>query len=81
MQRLQQQTGALIVLLFAERLQARVHYRIHVEPIAEPLPADPGQAAAMINTHVQTLVNRAPRQYLWGYHRYKRPRGVPAPPA
>jgi len=80
-QRLQAQTGAPIVLLFAERLHKRAHYRIHVEPIAEPLPADPVRAAAMLNSHVQTLVSRAPQQYLWGYNRYKRPRGVPAPPA
>lgn len=79
-QRLQAQTGACIVLLFAERLQARAHYRIHVKPIEAPLPLDPAQAAAVLNAHIETLVRLAPQQYLWGYNRYKQPRGVAAPP-
>lgn len=76
-QRLQAQTGATIVLVFAQRLAARASYRIHVEPLDDPLPADPHAATVAINAHMERLIKMAPNQYLWGYNRYKRPTGAP----
>ena len=34
----------------------------------------------MVNEQVEALVRTCPEQYLWGYNRYKRPAGAPAPP-
>jgi len=31
-------------------------------------------AAALVNGAMESLIRRAPGQYLWGYHRYKSPR-------
>ena len=31
-------------------------------------------------TDIEALIRQCPEQYLWGYNRYKRPRGVEAPP-
>ena len=36
--------------------------------------------AAAINRAMETLVRRFPEQYLWGYNRYKEPRGAGLPP-
>jgi KDO2-lipid IV(A) lauroyltransferase len=37
--------------------------------------ATPETAAATINGAMEQLIRLAPGQYLWGYHRYKKPRG------
>lgn len=79
--RLVQQTGAALLLLRAERLAHGRGYVIHVSPLAEPLPgadADPAQSAAVINRAMEQLILQSPQQYLWGYHRYKAPRSLPA---
>jgi KDO2-lipid IV(A) lauroyltransferase len=33
-------------------------------------------AAATVNAAMESVIRRAPGQYLWGYHRYKEPRGL-----
>lgn len=82
--RLVQQTGAAVLLLRAERLPHGRGYVVHVSPLPEPLPgaeADPAQSAAVINRAMEQLILQSPQQYLWGYHRYKAPRSLPAPDA
>jgi lauroyl/myristoyl acyltransferase len=34
--------------------------------------------AAQINIAMEDLIRRFPQQYLWGYNRYKTPRGAPS---
>ncbi|WP_420994021.1 lysophospholipid acyltransferase family protein [Cupriavidus sp. 30B13] len=80
-QRLQQHTGSPIAAIFAERLPRGAGFRGHMQVIEEPLPADPAAAAAVLNQAIEDLVAAAPTQYLWGYNRYKQPRGAEAPPA
>ena len=75
--RLVQQTGALPLLIWGERLARGAGYVVRVSAMTEPLPADdPTQAesAAIINRGMERLIRQAPGQYLWGYHRYKTPR-------
>jgi KDO2-lipid IV(A) lauroyltransferase len=81
--RLVQQTGATPLLLVCERLPAGTGWRIHVQPLPEPLPAraegqgeDEHQAAcaAVMNRTMEHGIRIAPGQYLWGYDRYKPPR-------
>ncbi len=80
-----QQTGAMLLLLWGERLPRGAGYTVHVSPLDEALPeADPAQAesAAIIHRAMERLIRRCPQQYLWGYNRYKQPRAAaPAPPA
>ncbi|MRS98188.1 lysophospholipid acyltransferase family protein [Ralstonia pickettii] len=78
--RLHRLTGAPVVALFAERLPRGTGYRLHVEEIGD-LPEDATQAASRINAAIERLIAVAPTQYLWGYNRYKHPKGADAPPA
>jgi len=68
------QTGATVLLAWGERLSWGQGYRVHVQPLAGPLPADNAQAATVINHAMETLILCCPQQYLWGYARYKQPR-------
>ncbi len=58
-------------------------FRIVLEPLAEPLPAagsgeelQRAQAEA-VNRAMESQIRQCPQQYLWGYNRYKVPRGSP----
>ena len=75
--RLVQQTDAVPLLVWGERLARGAGWRIRVEPLGEALPADPAESAAAINRAMEQLIARCPEQYLWGYHRYKAPRTDP----
>ena len=74
--RLVQQTGAAVGLLWTERLPRGAGYVVHAEALPEPLPegGDDAACAAVINRAMEAVIRRCPRQYLWGYHRYKTPR-------
>ncbi len=76
--RLAQQTGAALLLVWGERLPRGAGYTVHVLPFDDVLPADPqaqAEAAAAVNRAMERLIAGCPQQYLWGYHRYKAPRG------
>ena len=77
--RLVQQTGAVPLLIWGERLGGGAGYAVHVSELDEALPTtDPAQAesAALINRAMERLIRQCPQQYLWGYHRYKQPRSA-----
>lgn len=76
--RLVQQTGATLLLAWGERLPAARGFLVHFENFGAPLDADPQRAATQINAAMERLIRRCPQQYLWGYGRYKTPRGQPA---
>ena len=80
--RLVQQTGAAVGLLWTERLPQGQGYVVHAEELPEPLPADGDEAAcaAVVNRAMESVIRRCPRQYLWGYHRYKQPRPAEVKP-
>ena len=82
--RLALQSGAPIVLVWGERLPAGQGYHLRLSRLAEPLPLQGGDAqalqaaqAAVINRAMEALIRQCPQQYLWGYNRFKRPRGAP----
>ena len=86
--RLVQQSGAVALLCWGERLPGGAGYVAHFLPFDEVLPADAdaqAESAAAINRAMERLIRQAPQQYLWGYHRYKAPRSAgvepPAPSA
>ena len=76
--KLAQQTGALVLLSWCERLGPGRGYCIHMHPwdVAEfrDPATEPAQAARAVNAAVEHLVRQAPGQYLWGYARDKQPR-------
>ena len=77
--RLVQQTGAVPLLIWGERLPHGAGYTVRVSELGETLPAeDPTQAesAAIVNRSMERLIRQCPQQYLWGYHRYKTPRSA-----
>lgn len=75
--RLAQQTGAVVLLIWGERLSGGQGYVVRFQPLPEPLPADvaaQAESAAIVNRAMENLIRQCPQQYLWGYHRYKEPR-------
>lgn len=88
--RLALQSGAPVLLARCERLPAGRGYRLSLSPLAEPIPAAAADdealqraQAAVINRAMEQQIRQCPEQYLWGYNRYKLPRGSPpgtAPP-
>lgn len=82
--RLVEQTGAALLLIWAERLARGKGYALHVSA-PPPLPAgaaDPAahalDCASAINAQMEQLIRDCPGQYLWGYNRYKTPRRLDA---
>ena len=72
--RLQQSSGAAVIMAFAERLAQGRGYRLHLQAVTGPL--DP----SAMNRAVEAVVRTCPAQYLWGYNRYKVPAGAEPPP-
>lgn len=60
------QTGATVILAYAERLHYGAGYHLHFLP-----PSGPIATPADVNREIEQLVLRHPGQYLWGYNRYK----------
>ncbi|WP_462388908.1 lysophospholipid acyltransferase family protein [Acidovorax sp. Q11] len=77
--RLAQQTGAAVVLVRCERLSWGRGYFTHFEPLAQPLSDQMDAAVLQVNQAMEHLIRQCPEQYLWGYGRYKQPRGDAAP--
>jgi KDO2-lipid IV(A) lauroyltransferase len=73
--RLVQQTGATVLLAWSERLSWGRGVAVHVREMREPLSADMDTALAQLNAEMEQLIRACPAQYLWGYARYKAPRG------
>ena len=80
--RLVQQTGAVPLLAWGERLPRGAGFVVHLSGFDVPLPHDPqrqAESAAAVNRAMEQLIAQCPQQYLWGYHRYKQPRALPDP--
>ena len=73
--RLAQQTGAAVLLLWGERLAMGRGYLLHFRELRQVLPPDLDAAVRQVNQEMERLVRECPGQYLWGYARYKQPRG------
>lgn len=82
--RLVQQTGATLLVVWAERLPRGAGYVMRISPMAPALPLEGSgddtevgiqqRCAAAVNAAMEQLIRQRPGQYLWGYHRYKTPR-------
>jgi KDO2-lipid IV(A) lauroyltransferase len=72
--RLATQTGAAVLLAWAERLPWGHGYRLHFRSWPGEIARDAAGAAAQVNAQMERLIRECPQQYLWGYARYKQPR-------
>ncbi|MBC7574620.1 MAG: lysophospholipid acyltransferase family protein [Herminiimonas sp.] len=79
--KLQQMTGATIILSYAERLPQGRGFLVRFVPCAPLTGATPQQQARMLNQAMEQLIAQCPSQYFWSYNRFKTPRGVAGPAA
>jgi KDO2-lipid IV(A) lauroyltransferase len=73
-------TGATVLLTWAERLPQGRGYHLRFQPLAAPLTGSTEEKVAQLNLEIEGLIRQCPGQYLWGYNRYKQPKGAPPPP-
>lgn len=71
--RLQQVTGAEVILFYGERLKCGKGYVVHIEPLATLFNGEGLHDATVLNRAIEALIRRSPSQYLWSYNRYKTP--------
>jgi KDO2-lipid IV(A) lauroyltransferase len=66
-------------LAYAKRLPRGAGYAITLRPYPTSLPHE--TPVRHLNRALEELVRECPEQYLWGYNRYKTPRGAKPKPA
>jgi Kdo2-lipid IVA lauroyltransferase/acyltransferase len=76
--RLARRPDTVTLLWFGERLPRGAGYAIHVRRLPEALAGE--SDTRLLNRALEAQLRECPAQYLWGYNRYKRPRGAPPPP-
>ena len=74
------ETGAAVIMVWAERLPGGAGYHFHLQQPSQKISGTTEERAQQISHEIEQLIRQCPEQYLWGYNRYKRPRGVEAPP-
>jgi len=74
------ETNAAVIMVWAERLPGGAGYHFHLQAPSQPITGATEERAQRINREIERLIMQCPAQYLWGYNRYKRPRGVEPPP-
>ncbi len=72
--KLTSRAGVVPILVFAERLPRGGGYFLHFKPVPDALPGE--SEVRRLNRAVESLIRSCPEQYLWGYNRYKSPRGA-----
>jgi len=73
------ETGASVIMVYAERLPKGAGYHFHLRPPLQELSGNTEERALQINREIEALIRECPDQYLWGYNRYKRPVGAEPP--
>jgi KDO2-lipid IV(A) lauroyltransferase len=76
--RLAEVRGVRVIYVWAERLPRGQGYVVHYSAPTLALEGDLGARCAIMNREVERLIRLCPGQYLWGYNRYKQPRGARA---
>ncbi len=73
--------GVCVLYVWAERLPRGEGFALRFSEGVETLEGELETRCATINREIERLILACPAQYLWGYDRYKRPKGVAAPDA
>jgi Kdo2-lipid IVA lauroyltransferase/acyltransferase len=76
--KLAERAGIETFLAYARRLPRGEGYVLVVRRLPAKLAGE--SATRRLNRAIEALVRECPGQYLWGYNRYKRPRGAKPPP-
>ena len=74
------ESSATVIVVWAERLPGGAGYHFHLQQPTQVIGGTVEERAQQINREIEHLIQQCPEQYLWGYNRYKKPRGVEAPP-
>ena len=74
--RLSEVPGVSTIFAWAERLPGGQGFHLHLRPPLTPLDGNTETRAAAINREMEAQIRENPAQYLWGYNRYKQPRGA-----
>lgn len=77
--KMQQMSGATIMLTFAERLPHGKGYLIRFAEFGTLPEGTLAEQARAVNLAMEQLIARCPAQYFWSYNRYKVPPGVAQP--
>jgi KDO2-lipid IV(A) lauroyltransferase len=77
--RLSETERTTVLLAFAERLPGGRGFELRISLPCAPIAGTRTERMAAINRALETLIRGCPQQYLWGYNRYKAPRGAPPP--
>ncbi|KAA3655638.1 MAG: lysophospholipid acyltransferase family protein [Proteobacteria bacterium] len=77
--RLTEVRGVRVICCWAERLPGGRGYHLRFQAPTEPIEGDTAARVGIINRQMEAMIRACPTQYLWGYHRYKRPSNVPPP--
>jgi KDO2-lipid IV(A) lauroyltransferase len=77
--RLARRPDVACFLAYARRLPAGAGYTLVLKALPPPLPGE--TPVRHLNRALEELVRECPGQYLWGYNRYKTPRGAKPRPA
>lgn len=72
--KLAEREGVSCFLVFGRRLPRGRGYAIGVRPLPEKIEGE--SATRRLNRALEELVRECPGQYLWGYNRYKVPKGA-----
>lgn len=72
--RLAERDGVLCFLAYAKRLPRGAGYAIVLRPLPALVAGE--SATRRVNRGLEALVRECPEQYLWGYNRYKTPKGA-----
>jgi len=76
--RLAERKDSICLIMTGERLPRGQGYIVRVRPLPAALAGE--STARRINRALEEAIRTRPEQYLWGYNRYKRPRGAEPPP-
>lgn len=77
--RLSETERTTVLLAFAERLPAGRGFNLRFSAPSQPIAGTQAERVAAINRALEDLIRSCPQQYLWGYNRYKAPRGAEPP--
>jgi len=77
--RLVERKDSVCLIVTGERLPRGAGFVLHVRPLPAALAGESSERR--INRALEEAIRTRPEQYLWGYNRYKRPRGAEPPDA
>ncbi len=72
--RLMAQNSPTVLMLWAERLSWGRGFVVRCSAVESTFEGDAAQNLAQLNAEVERIVRQCPKQYLWGYARYKQPK-------